>query len=356
MKNFLNPFTQRVLSILALSVASTSVSHGSAFADTPAAVTALSSPVPEPAANAAPSRKLLLSGDLNADYFVTVKGSNGQDSLRFRKFEFYLSQNISDNIRLAIVTKLDQDFRADGRTDITKTQLSDLIKEAYIEIKNVGGKPVAVIFGMSEIAWGQDHHGMPIFNNTPMHEQIADADHDQVLGVTVTLDQNNILGYFDKAEASFFETDGSLKIGTFDGFSLRLSKQLTDRITLENSFLYKGNQGLDKARESRQSVGFVYESGKYTAWVEGVLFQGNDLYPGSHSALTVGVTKKLRRGKITVESTWVTHSLTDLGLGYFYDINKNTTIGPEIRIRNYNHPFSDDGQVVIAGARYNVRF
>ena len=309
---------------------------------------------------AKPSDKIVIGGDLNLDFFTTRKSlKSGKDYLGIRLFNFQISEEFSKNIRAVLVTKLEQQILDSGHWNFTTRQkLLDWAKEAYIEIKNVGGKPVAFVFGMQEIAFGLDHHGTLMYHSSPMHSNLADPDHGQVVGLTVTLDQKNIFGYFDKLETTIFETDGSLNIGAVDGLSLRLSKQLTQKISLETSFLAKGNHGLGMPSETRASIGVVYENGDYTVYSEGILLRsGNPQYPHSNFAFTAGISRKFKRGIVTVESTWIQRSVLDITAGITYKLTKELNIGPQVQLQFLNSNGDQPRRtVLIIGTRAQYRF
>jgi hypothetical protein len=292
-----------------------------------------------------------VEGDLGANLLMKKNGDGDyKDNLSLRGFEVKFTGKIAENIRLVIKTMLDRELRKDGANVSSDFDLENFIKEAYIKIDNVGGQPIAFVVGKHEIAFGQNHAGMPMYHNNPVYDL---AKQDQVIGFTVALNYN-LFGLVDSVEASVFETEaGDLSIGDVDGVSIRLTKALSKKITLEVSGMHKGNG--DAEEEQRLSVGLLYRSGSWTAWAEGLYLKNNEAYPDSDFALTGGVSKEMGPGTLTVESTWIQDSLLELGLGYKLYITENVMVGPELRYTVYDGDDLGDGELVF-GARTEVTF
>jgi hypothetical protein len=308
-----------------------------------------------PAQSAIESRTSVV-GFASIDAFLSRSSEDRRitDNLRTKKFEIKLTQEITDKVRAVVVAKIEESLREAGRTEITSFEIDSLVKEAFIEIHDVGGMPVAFVLGMQEVAWAQDLHKMPIYHNSPLHE-LADADQGQVVGLTVSLEKN-FFGLFDKFEMSLFETDSGIGIGSFDGAAVRLSKQMTEKIAGEVSYMHRGNGSAPD--EDRASLGLVYKSGAWTAWVEGIWFQNNSIYKNGNYALTLGLSREFKHGEIVIESTWVEKSLWDVGIGYqFYlDKNRRWTLGPELRFTQFEKSFSGRESSVSAGFRLSYSF
>ena len=148
-----------------------------------------------------------------------------------------------------------------------------------------------------------------------------------MIGLTVALAN---VPFFDLVEASAFETTpGDLHIGTIDGGSVRLTKNLTDKISAELSLLHAGH-GAAK-NESRASLGFIYSSGKWTAWVEGIFLRGNEEFPDAGFSVTAGTSRVWGPGKVAVEAVYIQKSLAQIGLGYILQGTPHFSVGPEIR-------------------------
>lgn len=205
----------------------------------------------------------------------------------------------------------------------------------YIEIREVGGSPIAIIIGKQPMAFGQNVQAMPFFENNPL----ADLQEiKEVYGITVDLTEG-LFGIFDQAEVSVFETGkGDLELGKVDGVSIRLSKMITDQWLVTLSHADLGNDGQSTGRERRTSVGLIGETsdGTLVGWVEGMYFSNSPEYQNSNFAITVGGMMRVHETTdIIVEYNWVEKELQEIGVGVRTALTSNLSIGAEVRYRNY---------------------
>ena len=228
---------------------------------------------------------------------------------------------------------MEQIFK-DGNVEFNDDfSIGEFISEAYIEIREVGGSPIAIIIGKQPMAFGQNVQAMPLFENNPLANL---QEIDEVYGITVDLTEG-LFGIFDQAEVSVFETGaGDLELGKIDGVSIRLSKMITDQwlVTLSHANLGENNLG----DERRTSVGLIGETsdGNLVGWVEGMYFSNNLEYPNSSFAITVGGMMRVHETTdVIVEYNWVEKELQEIGLGVRTALTRNLSVGAEVRYRNY---------------------
>jgi hypothetical protein len=271
-----------------------------------------------------------VDGEINAGGTVNTDGDTASN---LRGSFVSLSITWKEKIRAVITAKLEQIFK-DGNVEFNDDfSIGEFISEAYIEIREVGGSPVAIIIGKQPMAFGQNVQAMPLFENNPLANL---QEIDEVYGITVDLTEG-LFGIFDQAEVSVFETGaGDLELGKIDGVSIRLSKMITDQwlVTLSHANLGENNLG----DERRTSVGLIGETsdGNLVGWVEGMYFSNNLEYPNSSFAITVGGMMRVHETTdVIVEYNWVEKELQEIGLGVRTALTRNLSVGAEVRYRNY---------------------
>jgi hypothetical protein len=283
-----------------------------------------------------------VSAQTKADFFYNNSTGDYLDNLN-NKANVKISAQLSKQIKLVIGLELKSKLRANGDNTTSDFDIEKFLKEAYIEIKNIDGVPVAFVVGKHKIAFGQDFSDMPGSDLGPLHNT---AKMDQVMGVTVSLDK---LPFFDLVQISGFETGaGDLKIGDLDGASIRLTKNITDQIKAQASYMHAGN-GTDDD-EDRVSVGLIYDNGDWTAWIEGIYTNGNSDFDHGVSG---GASKKVGPGRVVVEATYLHDALTQYGVGYKFMVGKNLEFGPEVRYVDYADGRDSETQILI---RAKVKF
>lgn len=294
-----------------------------------------------------------VEGVINTD-LILPESVDYQDTVRFKGSSIKITAQMAENIKAVLKMKLDREFRVNGSANNPDFDVEDFIEEANIEIRKIGGRPVAVIIGKQQIAFGQHLSKMPVFQNSALHGLFEQK---QVFGLTVALDMD--FNLFDKLEASFFETKANdLSIGEFDGYSVRLTKNLSKALKVVVSHMDKGNgynSSLDS--EQRTSLGVVYKNpkGGWTAYLEGIYFQGNTTYKLGNYGVEAGMSFKAGPGEVAVETTLIEDSLVQLGIGYVFQVNSELTFGPEIRYVNYSSAMGKKDGFVI-GLRLTYKF
>jgi hypothetical protein len=265
---------------------------------------------------------------------------NGEEGARLSGSTVSVIAKYKDLIRAVVTGKLDREIYADGEIQNPEMTIEDFLKEAYIEIHNIGGQPVAFIFGKQNMAFSQQFFPMPFWVDGALYNlQVKN----QVIGLTVRMDKQTLLNIFDKAELSWFENKPKdLSIGTMDGISLRLTKQLLKELQLTLSSFYAGNDYLPQEfhGETRQAVGLIYKNKADTVnvYAEGMYFEHNQKYPNSDFGLTAGVV--FRVDKITtvnLEYSLINDYLQQFAVAYRIALTKNISFAPEIMYWKYNH-------------------
>ena len=279
---------------------------------------------------------LRLDNDLNPDAH-----GDPQYNLRTQRFETQTSfrlpgkmpERIAKQILFIIRTRMEQNVIVDGKPQINYIPILDHIKEVYIEIKQVGGLPIAVVWGSTEVAYGQDYPGTIDLQNDAAHG-MTDPDRGQVKGFTLALDKK-LIPFFDKVEANFFSPNPKLTsapFSHFDGLAFRLTKNLNKYFSTEVSILRKGNS-YDPSLEPEADVSFggVYQRGAWTFWGEGIKMDHAQKYPDAPLGGTMGMSRELGPGEIDLEGTGIKNTLSQYALGYKLFVTKNWSIGPTFR-------------------------
>ncbi|MBM3381887.1 MAG: hypothetical protein FJY29_05540 [Betaproteobacteria bacterium] len=283
---------------------------------------------------------ITLSSELKNDiiYNLSKKGTVGNDA----GLDIVLSAEITKQIILNLKMELGYSF---NEKEFSSGALEELLTEAYIEVKNVGGKNVAFIVGKHPIAFGGD---LPTLPNGDTDLDANTREFTEIIGLTVQLSD---LGVFDLVELSGFESGaGDLTLGSINGTAIRVSKEvLKDLSVTASSMTAKGSSD----REWRGSVGFIYESGKWTTWSEGQYLSGNAEYPDANYVVKSGLSYGESGNKITVGATAVENYFSEVGIGYEYGITQNATFGPQIRYRKSWDLGTDE---FIVEARTTIRF
>lgn len=242
-----------------------------------------------------------------------------------------LSVEFRDKIRAVVTTKLEELFNDSSLTLNEQFQLGEFIKEAYIEIRDVGGKPIALVIGKQPIAFGQKVQAMPLFKDNPM-EDLQKID--EVYGFTVDL-QEGLFGIFDQVEISAFESGaGDLELGKIDGLSVRLSKMLTDHWLLTASHARIGSSIPGQNAQSRTSIGLIGEStdGYLVGWAEAVFFSNNPAHQNSNLAFTVGgMIRVSETTDVVIEYNSIKNEVRELGIGVRSALTRNLSAGAEVR-------------------------
>ncbi|WP_127716366.1 DUF5777 family beta-barrel protein [Halobacteriovorax sp. HLS] len=264
-----------------------------------------------------------------------------------------LSVEWKEKIRMVLTGKLEELFQNNKVEFNDDFDVEKFVEEAYIEIREVGGTPIAIIVGKQPIPFGQNVQAMPMFASNPLANL---QEIDEVFGLTVDLTEG-LLGLFDQVELSTFETRaGDLEIGRIDGMSIRMSKMLTEQWLLTLSHAELGNNHLNSGEERRTSVGLIGETedGSLVGWVEGILFSNNPEYPNSKFAITVGGQYQVSESTaVVVEYNYIQDEMHEIGAGVKTELTRNLSVGAEVRYRDY---VTDRDNDVLFGIVFTYKF
>ena len=294
----------------------------------------------------------LLGDDFTFDYYGQVN-ANGvvYPDYGYNYTYSWLSLGVEwrHKVRAVLTTNLttlieNGDVRLENGFDI-----EEFITNAYIEVREVGGLPVAIIVGKRSIPFANAVEAMPVFGNNPLSEQF---DIDEVFGFSVRLNEG-FLGIFDGAEISAFETEeGDLSIGSINGVSVKLDTQLTDSISLGLGQVLIDRDG---ETESKTTIGLIGKSasGDLVGWINGMVFSNNPEYPGSDFAITAGAKFQFTGSTdVVVEMNYVEKEVMQYAVGANVDLTRRLTVGAEVRYNDYQDD-SDDEVVFGLNARYS---
>lgn len=295
---------------------------------------------------------LSVDGQVEMDSLISENSSNDViDDLNMRA-TVTVSARITDNIRAVITAELQQALREAGEdSDDIAFDIEQFVKEAYIEIRMLEGKPLAFVVGKHEIAFGQNFSAMPLNDQGSSSTIGSLTRQDQVFGVTMALDAD-FFGLIDRAEVSIFETEaGDLDIGEMNNVSVRLSREIGNNLRVNASYMNR-NDGAAGEREQRAAIGMIYSSGDWTAYVEGVGMIDNAQYPDADFATTVGTSYDVGFGVVAVEYNYIQDSLHKFGLGFEARLTDSITIGPEV---SYSMDENGDNGSVAGGVRVTIK-
>lgn len=278
--------------------------------------------------------------DFTFGYEAEVNVNSGYSSTNDERINLdgsFISMNVEyqNRIRAVLTAKLENLIARDELKFADEFDIQEFIQEAYIEVREVGGTPVAVVVGKHPIAFGQGVEAMPAFQESPLHELLKK---EEVMGLTIDLTEG-IFGIFDQVELSVFETgEGDLEIGSIDGVSVRASKLLTPNILATISHAEMGNGDSDTGHERRTSVGVLIEStdGMVVSWGEAILFSNNPQYPDAVFGMTGGVMVRVHESTdLVVEASYIMDELWQIAAGVRTNMTENISLGLEYRYTDY---------------------
>jgi len=296
----------------------------------------------------------LLNDDFKVSYYGEVSANGvAHPDYNYNYTSAWLSLSVEwkNKVRAVLTTSLTTIFEENRVKLEDDFSLEEFITEAYIEIKEVGGSPVAIIVGKRSIPFVKSVEAMPVFGNNPVSEMY---DIDEVFGLTVKLDQG-LFGLFDSAEFSAFETEaGDMSIGSINGVSVKLSKELSKNVVVNAGLARMDSDNNPLGTEGRAILGVIGKSddGDLVGWVNGMLFSNNPQYPNSDFALTAGVKVQVTKSTdVVVEMTYVEKEVMQYAIGTNTALTSRITVGAEVRYNDYEDA-RDDEIVFGVNARY----
>jgi hypothetical protein len=275
--------------------------------------------------------------DLNPD-----ESGKHKDNLRFQRFETqatvnlraFIPSKVAGNFQFVIRTKMERDVIINGKPDANDLDIQDYIKEFYFLITGIGGAPVDLSFGCTEVAYGQDFQGTMDFQNDAAH-RMTDPDQGQGTGATVTI-RKDVYGIFNKFEGNVFTSNPRLlksSLSRFDGLAFRVTNEFSDYLVIEISLLKKGNAYDPELKpETKVSFGGVYRKKLWTYFGEGVKMHDSPIYPDAKWGATAGVNRVINGlGKLNFEFTGIQSTLKQYVAGVEVNFGPKWTAGPTYR-------------------------
>ncbi|OUR99763.1 hypothetical protein A9Q84_01685 [Halobacteriovorax marinus] len=280
------------------------------------------------------------------NYFKPDANGDHQDNMRIKGSVIKFTATISENIKAVIALKLDRMIRRNGDSVESSIELEEFLKYAYVEIRNIGGKPIAVVIGKKGIPMGLGFDRFLNHHNNPVRGL---RNYDQVFGITVTLDSETL----GKIQASVFENlEGSsdLDIGSVGSYAIRYSREIMDGLEGNISYAHLGHD--DREDEDRISIGAVYKTDRNTFWAEGIFFTNHATY-GDATAINAGASRTFKFGEAVAAINFIEDHMTQLALGLNIQVNDSIRVGPEVRYSMYDDEDRDDE--VTYGIRTEIR-
>ena len=192
-----------------------------------------------------------VGGEIHTDY--NTDGSLSTDGY------IKISAKLSKRLKAVVKLELDHIFYKNGVYEDPNFDIEKFIEEAYIEFKNHKGKLHAIVIGKQPVAFGNHVSRMPNHHNSPTH------DVNQIKKVFAFTIKFKDVGFFDLIEASVFESEtDDLSIGDINGLSVRLTKNITEKLKVSLSAAKVKREHEEKI----VSIGFVNKRGKWTAYGE----------------------------------------------------------------------------------------
>ncbi len=287
---------------------------------------------------------ITINGSIALQGFFSQMSGGKSAAYPYGVGDVVLDAKISENVRAHILILAYQNLLKMG---VERQKIDEILYEAYIKITNVGGKPIAFIIGKQSVAFGQTLMKLPNAGSDP---SIAVSSYDQVIGLTVSLEK---VGFFDLVDASVFETgQGDLKIGTFDGGAIRLTKKLSDKLKFQVSAMHAGKGS--SPDEDRQSVGFVFKDGGWTFWAQGIHMAGNSYFPNSNWSAIVGGEYKWENQRIVVQAWYLSEGFTSVSIGYSVEVSQDVFLSPEVRYITRADGTVETQYIVLTSYRFHV--
>jgi len=298
---------------------------------------------------------LKVEGSANFD----ANGSSATDyerSLRVQDAEIKFELLVREGIKIVVKTELEQ--KLNESTMDNDFDMDKFLEEAYIQIETdkLTGLPRAIITaGKHQIAFGQHYTELPMFKDSLLHSL---SKQDEVIGFTVEL-PTNFLNIVDSVAISMFEAGaGDLKLSDERGTSIKLSKNLSNQLAAQVSYMMKDTAGTD-IQEKRGSIGFVFKSedGSWKVWAEGLMIKDSPAYSETTYGGQVGGSLQVGPGAVVVEYQVLQKNASEVAVAYNLPVGKYLVLSPEVRHR-MNEGGTDETTVGIRArlqAHMNVR-
>ncbi len=272
------------------------------------------------------------------NYFKPDGAGDYRFNSRIKASSITLTANISKNIKAVLQLKLDQVIRKNGIAVSQTFDLEGFIKQAYVEIANIGGQPIAIIIGKQLIP-GSLAYGKPMldFHEDPLHPV---RDMNELFGFAVRLDYE-LIGKIEAAVFENLDAKGDLDLGTIGSVSVRWSREVYQNLTIGASYTHLGDEANPDA--DIVEVTGVYKLGDHTFYAEGMYFHNNPKYHNADFTVMGGYSYKfIKWGEVTAQMTYIHNYLFQVAAGMNFKVNDSLTVGPEVRWNVYDTSFKND--------------
>jgi hypothetical protein len=283
--------------------------------------------------SAAQSQEWLdVSGSINFDVGggKTNDGDWSRNDLKVQDAELRFEILAREGVKLVVKAELESLLNQSINDEQLNAELGKILEEAYIQIETDKlGLPRAVVtVGKHRMAFGQRLAELPMFKDSLLYKL---NNEEEMIGLTVSLPAN-FFQIVDEVAFSMYETGaGDMKFSDERGYSIQLSKRLSDQIKMQISGLMKQHTGSEN--ETRGSIGFVFTtaSGDMKVWAEGIVMQHNPEFADSRYGATVGAARKLGTGVIVIEASLLEKVAKEIAVGYSMPVGSYLVLSPEVR-------------------------
>jgi hypothetical protein len=167
--------------------------------------------------------------------------------------------DLGDHVRAVLIASV-RDQLSYTSSEEEYRRLSEMIYRSYIEIRNIGGRPVALILGKFASKYGTDNRNFRNYIFRDEFEQTARSGY--ILGLAVGLDEE-LLGLTIEATLHRPYLSGDQNLG-LPGGSFTLKKEILKNLVVKYSSLL--NLDLQHS-EVKRSLELVYTNQKISTWV-----------------------------------------------------------------------------------------
>jgi len=223
--------------------------------------------------------------------------------------------DLGDHVRAVLIASI-RDQISYGASEEEYQRLSEMIYRSYIEIQNIGGRPVALIIGKFASEFGTE---ITNFRNYIFRDEFElTSRSSRVLGLAMEV-EDDILGFAFQASIyrPYINRDQNLGL---PGGSYSLKKEIIRNLVLK----YSSMINLDLQRsEVKRSLELIYTKDKIRSWVNIQKFEdvymGGELISGFSSQIgsEYSVTDKI---KLVVQYSVVESVLSKIETGLEFEL------------------------------------
>ncbi|TNF30702.1 MAG: hypothetical protein EP319_04280 [Deltaproteobacteria bacterium] len=183
----------------------------------------------------------------------------GVTSTSVRNTAVNVEIDLNDHLRAVLIATIRDQLSGNQNGDLEYEQISEMIYSSYIEIRQIGGRPIALILGKYASNFGTEN---PRFQNYIYRDEYElTARPGRVLGISVEVNEEILGATF--AASVYRPYVGQGEYLGLAGGSYSLKKELIENLVLK----YSSMINLDlQSTEIRQSLELVYTTDKFEIW------------------------------------------------------------------------------------------